>query len=116
MSEVWRGHDRVLGREVAVKLLTPLQAVDRDSHERVRSEARSAARLVHPNVASIFDFGVSSLGSRRAPYIVMELAEGATLADHLAEGPMDWRIAVRVCAEVSAALAAAHTQGVVHRD
>ncbi|MGW0218316.1 serine/threonine-protein kinase [Micromonospora chokoriensis] len=117
MSEVWRAHDQVLDRPVAVKLILP-GPHERDSPvERIRTEARSAARLVHPNVASVHDFGTSStLPGRPVPYIVMELAEGETLAAHLRAGPLDWRISVRVCAEVAAALAAAHAEGIVHRD
>ncbi|MBQ1024564.1 serine/threonine-protein kinase [Micromonospora sp. C95] len=117
MSEVWRAHDTVLDRQVAVKLVSPGQPDGADSVERIRAEARSAARLVHPNVASVHDFGTCDTGAgHRLPYIVMELAEGQTLAAHLRAGPLDWRIAVRVCAEVSAALAAAHAHGIVHRD
>ncbi|WP_230415502.1 serine/threonine-protein kinase [Micromonospora tarapacensis] len=117
MSEVWRAHDAVLDRPVAVKLLSPGQADWAASVERIRAEARSAARLVHPNVASVHDFGTcAATPGRELPYIVMELAEGQTLAAHLHAGPLDWRIAVRVCAEVSAALAAAHSHGIVHRD
>nr|WP_275941309.1 serine/threonine-protein kinase [Planosporangium flavigriseum] len=123
MSEVWRGYDQVLARPVAVKLLAPRQtaaqdcSADQDCGERARTEARSAAQLAHPNVASVYDFGMAPLPQgRQAPYIVMELVHGATLADHLAAGPMHWDIAVRICAEVSAALAAAHGQGIVHRD
>ncbi|TYB92022.1 serine/threonine protein kinase [Micromonospora sp. WP24] len=114
MSEVWRAHDTVLDRPVAVKVMSPGQD---SSVERIRAEARSAARLVHPNVASVHDFGTCAtpLG-RRTPYLVMELAEGETLAAHLRAGPLDWRISVRVCAEVCAALAAAHAHGIVHRD
>jgi len=117
MSEVWRAHDLVLDRTVAVKLISPGLDGEVASVERIRAEARSAARLVHPNVASVHDFGTATGpdGDER-PYIVMELAEGDTLAAHLRGGPLDWRIAVRVCAEVSAALAAAHAQGIVHRD
>jgi serine/threonine-protein kinase len=117
MSEVWCGHDQVLDRPVAIKVMTPEQATDRASDDRVRAEARSAARLVHPNVAGVYDFGTAVLPpGREAPFIVMELVEGATLADHLAAGSMDWRIAVRICAEVSAALAAAHAHDIIHRD
>ncbi|MET8045914.1 serine/threonine-protein kinase [Micromonospora sp. NPDC005215] len=123
MSEVWRAHDQVLDRPVAVKLILP-GADDQDGRhrqggpvDRIRAEARSAARLVHPNVASVHDFGTASTWpGRPVPYIVMELAEGETLAAHLRAGPLDWRIAVRVCAEVAAALAAAHAEGIVHRD
>ncbi|WFE40069.1 serine/threonine-protein kinase [Micromonospora sp. WMMD998] len=117
MSEVWRAHDRVLDHTVAIKLISPGLDGDAGSVERIRAEARSAARLVHPNVASVHDFGTATLPDGRAvPYIVMELAEGETLAAHLRAGPLDWRIAVRVCAEVCAALAAAHGHGIVHRD
>jgi eukaryotic-like serine/threonine-protein kinase len=117
MSEVWRAYDAVLDRSVAVKLVSPGQPDGTASVERIRSEARSAARLVHPNVASVHDFGSCDTGmGHELPYIVMELAEGQTLAAHLRTGPLDWRIAVRVCAEVSAALAAAHAHGIVHRD
>ncbi|MFE9694582.1 serine/threonine-protein kinase [Micromonospora sp. NPDC005806] len=117
MSEVWRAHDLVLDRTVAVKLISPGLDEEATSVERIRAEARSAARLVHPNVASVHDFGTSTApDGREVPYIVMELAEGETLAAHLRDGPLDWRIAVRVCAEVSAALAAAHAHDIVHRD
>lgn len=116
MSEVWRGHDRVLDRPVAIKLIGPAREPDA-CYDQVRTEARSAARLAHPNVAGVHDFGLAPVSPHRhAPYIVMELVEGDTLADHLRAGPLDWRIAVRVCAEVSAALAAAHVHRIVHRD
>ncbi|WP_406069352.1 serine/threonine-protein kinase [Micromonospora sp. NBC_01638] len=117
MSEVWRAHDQVLDRPVAVKLILPGPDDQDGPVDRIRAEARSAARLVHPNVASVHDFGTSSTWpGRPMPYIVMELAEGETLAAHLRAGPLDWRISVRVCAEVAAALAAAHAEGIVHRD
>jgi serine/threonine protein kinase len=119
MSEVWRGHDQVLDRPVAVKIMAPATAFavgDAGCADLVRTEARSAARLSHPNVAGVHDYGTSSSPGRDVPYIVMELVEGQTLGTHLAAGPLDWRIAVRVCAEVAAALAAAHSQDVVHRD
>jgi serine/threonine-protein kinase len=119
MSEVWRGHDRVLDRDVAVKIMAP--AVEGTLGEisgvdLVRTEARSAARLTHPNVAGVHDFGTSPAADREVPYIVMELVEGQTLSEHMTAGPLDWRIGVRICAEVAAALAAAHAEHVVHRD
>jgi serine/threonine protein kinase len=119
MSEVWRAHDRVLDRTVAIKIMAPAAEGllgDTDGVEVIRTEARAAARLSHPNVASVHDFGTSKSPGRELPYIVMELVEGQTLGDHLANGPLDWRIGVRVCAEVAAALAAAHAENVVHRD
>jgi len=118
MSEVWHGHDRVLDRAVAVKIMAP--AVEGTFGEAgvdlIRTEARSAARLAHPNVAGVHDFGTSPGTERDVPYIVMELVDGQTLSAHLRSGPLDWRIATRVCAEVAAALAAAHAEHVVHRD
>jgi serine/threonine protein kinase len=118
MSEVWRGHDGVLDRPVAVKIMHP--AVEGTLGETgvalVRAEARSAARLAHPNVAGVHDFGTSPGAGRDVPYIVMELVEGQTLSEHLAAGSLDWRISVRICAEVAAGLAAAHAENVVHRD
>jgi serine/threonine protein kinase len=119
MSEVWRGHDRVLDRPVAVKIMAP--AVEgalggAAGAELVRAEARSAARLTHPNVANVHDFGMASSPGHDVPYIVMELVEGRTLSEHLCTGPPDWRITARICAEVAAALAAAHAEQVVHRD
>jgi serine/threonine-protein kinase len=119
MSEVWRGHDEVLDRPVAVKIMAPsLEGTlgELVTTDLVRTEARSAARLAHPNVAGVHDFGTSQTPGRDVPYIVMELVEGQTLGDHLDSGPLDWRIAVRVGAEVAAALAAAHAEHVVHRD
>lgn len=120
MSEVWRAHDPVLDRPVAVKLIMPRHAADAggvDAYALIRAEARTAARLSHPNIAGVHDFGtVPEPPGPPAPYIVMELIEGRTLGAQLTLGPLDWRIAVRVCAEVSAALAAAHGGGIVHRD
>src|SRR3954462_12240048 len=79
MAEVWRGHDRVLDRPVAVKIMAP--AVEGTLGEvaggdLVRTEARSAARLAPPNVANVPDFGTSATPGREVPYIVMELVEG----------------------------------------
>ncbi|WP_084504542.1 serine/threonine-protein kinase [Actinoplanes sp. N902-109] len=119
MAEVWRGHDQVLDRPVAVKIMAPAvegTLGDVNSVDLVRTEARSAARLAHPNVAGVHDFGTSPAPDRDVPYIVMELVDGQTLSEHLQAGVLDWRIAVRICAEVAAALAAAHAQHVVHRD
>ncbi|MEU4782328.1 serine/threonine-protein kinase, partial [Micromonospora sp. NPDC023633] len=80
-------------------------------------EARAAARLTHPHVTQVYDYGEASLdGGVVVPYLVMELVEGRNLADRLAAGPLPWPEAVRVAGQVAAALAAAHRIGVVHRD
>ena len=119
MSEVWRAHDEVLDRHVAIKIMAPSaegSLADADAVDLIQMEARAAARLAHPNVAAVHDFGTSTTPTREVPYIVMELVEGQTLGEHLSGGPLDWRIGVRICAEVAAALAAAHAEHVVHRD
>ncbi|HET8681634.1 MAG TPA: serine/threonine-protein kinase [Micromonosporaceae bacterium] len=117
MSVVWCARDEVLGREVAVKVLAPKLAADADLLERIRIEARSAARLRHPNIVDIHDYGEASVDvGQPLPYVVMELVEGRSLADLLTAGPLPWRLAVVVGAQVATALAAAHARGVVHRD
>jgi hypothetical protein len=113
MSVVWRAYDEVLDREVAVKVLSPDVAADPAVLDRIRVEARSAARLRHPNVVEVHDYGETA---DRLPYVVMELVEGRSLAEVLTGGPLPWQSAVRVCAQVAAALAAAHARGIVHRD
>ena len=113
MSEVWRAHDEVLDREVAVKVLDTDATADPDLLDRIRVEARSAARLRHPNVVEVHDYGETE---DDVPYVVMELVDGRSLAEVLRRGALPWRSAVLICAQVAAALAAAHARGVVHRD
>ncbi|MGK5682136.1 serine/threonine-protein kinase [Actinoplanes sp. URMC 104] len=117
MSVVWRAHDDVLDRDVAVKVLSPGLARDPQLLARVRSEARAVARLRHPNVVDVYDYGEARgpLG-RTIPYVVMEVVEGRQLSQLLTGGALPWRLAVVICAQVAAALAAAHARGVVHRD
>jgi serine/threonine-protein kinase len=110
MSVVWRGYDEVLGRQVAVKVLAPSLAADRVFRARIRTEAQAAARLSHPHITNVYDYGESG----GVPYVVMELVDGVPLA--ACATPMPWRDAVAICAEVASALAAAHARGVVHRD
>jgi serine/threonine protein kinase len=116
MAIVWRAHDEVLDRIVALKLLTDDQCADPREIGRARAEAQFGARLAHPNVAAVYDFGTSRRGGRGAAYVVMELLDGRLLSDRVDRGPLNWRFAVRVCAELSAGLSAAHGQGIVHRD
>lgn len=115
MSVVWRAHDEVLGRAVAVKVLSRALVTDSGSRQRIRAEARAAAGLTHPNIAGVYDYGESG-GARSAPYIVMELLTGGTLADLLEEEPLPIARVLRIGAEVAGALAAAHEQGIVHQD
>ncbi|GIF09417.1 serine/threonine-protein kinase [Actinoplanes siamensis] len=118
MSVVWRGYDETLGREVAVKVLAPQLAMDRAFRDRLRQEALSAARLCHPHITGIYDFGEALLSEHlTVPYVVMELNDGESVGARIGrQGSLDWREAVMVCAEVASALATAHARGVVHRD
>ncbi|HET6533329.1 MAG TPA: serine/threonine-protein kinase, partial [Actinoplanes sp.] len=117
MSVVWRARDEVLDRDVAIKVLAGPYAADPDSRAQLRAEARATARLQHPHVTDIYDYGewTDEAGATVA-YVVMELLPGRTLSQRLAEGPLPPRLALRICSEVAAALAAAHAAGLVHRD
>ncbi|MGC4754817.1 serine/threonine-protein kinase [Micromonospora trifolii] len=113
MSAVHRAYDEVLERDVAVKVLV---ASDTNARQRIRGEAKAAARLSHPHVTSVYDYGESVLDGAEVPFVVMELLGGHTLEHRLVVGPLPPRAGLRVCAEVASALAAAHEQGLVHRD
>ncbi|MFJ5600995.1 protein kinase [Micromonospora parva] len=113
MSAVHRAYDEVLERDVAVKVLV---ASDSNAGQRIRGEAKAAARLSHPHVTSVYDYGESTLEGVAVPFVVMELLGGHTLEHRLVVGPLPPRAGLRVCAEVGSALAAAHEQGLVHRD
>jgi eukaryotic-like serine/threonine-protein kinase len=112
MASVWRAHDEVLARTVAVKVLHADLSRQETIRERFRREAVSAAKLVHPCIVSLFDTGVD--GDR--VFLVIEYVEGRTLADLLADGPMEPGEAVRIALRVASALAHAHSRGIVHRD
>jgi serine/threonine protein kinase len=113
MGEVWAARDLLLDRPVAVKVLGGALAGDGRAAERLRREARAAARLDHPNIARILDLGEQD----GRPYLVMELLEGESLAARIDRaGPMAPAEAARVVAAVADALQAAHSAGVVHRD
>src|SRR5215218_9286217 len=113
MARVYLASDRVLERPVAVKVLSPPHAQDPVFVERFRREARSAARLSHPNIVAVFDSGTDA----GLHYLVMEYVPGQSLAELLArQGRLTPRQAAELGVEVCAALAAAHAQGLVHRD
>jgi protein kinase-like protein len=118
MSEVWRGYDETLGRAVAIKVLSLQLAGDRVFRDRLRQEALASARLCHPHITGVFDFGEAALdGQVTVPYVVMELNDGESVSARIARrGRLPWREAVTVAAEVASALATAHARGVVHRD
>jgi len=117
MSVIWRARDELLERGVAVKVLADELAADSRCRDLVRTEARAAAALVHPHITATYDFGETvTADGRPTSYVVMELLEGESLAARLTQGPLPWTEALRVCAEVAEALAAAHRHGIVHRD
>ncbi len=122
MGEVWRATDQVLGREVALKVLKPEFSDDPTFRSRFETEARNAAALHHPNVASVFDFGelpaeAGSDSGKARPYLVMELVRGEPLSALLRKGePMSADIAANLVAQAADGLAAAHELGIVHRD
>jgi len=124
MGEVWRGTDELLGRAVAIKLLSDAHAADEQFRARFRAEARYAASLSHPGIARVFDYGESATGpadderpDTATAYLVMELVEGEPLSATLArESRMSVDAALDIIAQAASALAAAHDAGIVHRD
>ena len=108
MGRVWRAHDSVLGRDVAIKMIERgVETKDRGSFVR---EARAAARLHHTNIAVVHDV------DPEAGWLVMELVEGGTLRAQFANGPVPAPRVMKIAAQVLAALDAAHAAGVIHRD
>ncbi|MFF5217327.1 serine/threonine-protein kinase [Micromonospora sp. NPDC000442] len=118
MATVWRGYDLRLQRTVAVKLLSAPLLGDPAARDRIRREALAAARLDHPGVARVYDYGEQRHLTRTpTPFLVMEFVAGSTLAARLrAAGPLPADEALRIGQQVAAALAAAHEQDIVHRD
>ncbi|MEU1124594.1 serine/threonine-protein kinase [Streptomyces sp. NPDC005899] len=117
MGKVWRAHDEVLHRTVAVKELTAgLYAAEADRavlHARTQKEARAAARITHPGVVTVHDV----IEYDHRPWIVMQYVDGPSLADATKEsGEVDAREAARIGLHVLSALRAAHGAGVLHRD
>ncbi|MGY1731489.1 protein kinase [Geodermatophilus sp. SYSU D01045] len=119
MGQVWRGRDTLLARPVAVKVLRSEYADDPTFLARFRNEARHAAALTHPNIATVLDYGegADDATGEHLAYLVMELVEGAPLSTLIqTEGPLDPGAALSVLRQAAAALAEAHRSGVVHRD
>jgi serine/threonine-protein kinase len=120
MGEVWSARDTVLDRPVAVKVLKSEYADDALFRTRFETEARHAAALHHPGIASVFDYGESPLDDGSAvprPYLVMELVEGQPLSALLRPGaPLDPAVAQDLLAQAADALGVAHAAGIVHRD
>src|SRR4030095_12087129 len=108
----YRARDTRLNRDVALKILPESFALDPDRVARFRREAQVLASLNHPNIAAIY--GIEESNGVRA--LVLELVEGPTLADRIAQGPMPLDEALPIATQIVAALEAAHEQGIIHRD
>lgn len=113
MGEVWRARDDLLGRDVAVKLLRQHVAADPRFRERFRAEARITAGLTDPGIAQVYDYGEQN----GIAYLVMELISGEPLSSILARnGRLSAEVTLDVIHQTAAALHAAHSSGVIHRD
>jgi len=112
MGEVFRARDERLGRDVALKFISPASSDNPDHLRRFELEARAAAALNHPNILAIYDVGFQGT----TPYIVSELLEGKTLRQRLSEGPIPVREAADYAFQTAHGLTAAHDRHIVHRD
>ena len=113
MAEVYKAHDRLLARPVAVKILHEAYRSDMEFIERFHREAKSAARLSHPNIVSIYDVGVSG----NDHFIVMEYVQSSTLKKKIQdEGPLSLLTAVSIAKDIASGLTHAHANNIVHCD
>lgn len=113
MGEVYLAHDTRLGRKIALKLLSTRFTTDGDRLRRFEQEAHAASALSHPNVCVIHEVGETEDARH---YIAMEYIDGVTLRQHMAKKRVKLSEALDVAAQIAAALAAAHSAGIVHRD
>ena len=113
MAEVYRAHDKLLDRPVAVKILHEAYRSDAEFIEKFHREAKAAARLSHPNIVNIYDVGVDD-GDQ---FIVMEYVQGNSLKDKIREtGPLDILTATKIAKDIACGLAHAHANNLVHCD
>jgi serine/threonine protein kinase len=112
MGEVYRARDTRLDRDVALKVLPQLFVADPGRVARFQREAKTLAALNHPNIGGIY--GLEEANGVTA--LVLELVEGLTLADRIAQGPIPLHEALSIAKQIAEALEAAHEQGVIHRD
>ena len=113
-SEVWRGTDVVLARQVAIKLLHLGYAQHAEALARFRAEAQHAGALSHENIARVYDYGEPD--PPQPPFLVMEFIDGPSLAGALRSGPLDPARTMDIVAQAASGLHAAHLAGLVHRD
>jgi eukaryotic-like serine/threonine-protein kinase len=112
MGEVYRAHDAKLGRQVAIKVLSPSLVADPELLRRFEGEAKAVAALSHPNVLGIYDF----VRDQGLVFAVMELLEGENLREKMKAGALSHRRVVDIAVEVAKGLGAAHQRGIIHRD
>jgi serine/threonine protein kinase/tetratricopeptide (TPR) repeat protein len=112
MGVVYRAHDERLNRDVAIKVLPAGSLADDNTRKRFQQEAQALARLNHPNIATVFDFDCQGT----TDFLVMELLTRQTLADKLLSGPLPVNIVIKYGMQMAEGLAAAHQQGILHRD
>ena len=112
MGEVFRAHDGKLQRDVALKVLLAQLASTAEARARFEREALSVARLSHPNIVSIYEFG----DHNGLAYVVSELIDGETLRARLEQGPLPQRRAIAYALQIARGIGAAHARGIVHRD
>ena len=114
MATVYKATDKILKRNVAVKILRDEFTTDEEFIKRFEAEAQSAARLTHANIVSIYDVGSEG----NLYYIVMELIQGKTLKEIIIEerGPLPWKWSVNVAIQIASALEMAHRNNIIHRD
>ena len=118
MGEVWRGTDRLLGRDIAVKVVLPALMSDSVFLSRFRTEARLMAALRHPGIVQVYDYGEDAVvDGRRLDYLVMEYIEGVPLSERIKSvGRLGVAETLRIVAEAAEALQVAHEADIVHRD
>ena len=112
MGEVWRARDNLLGRDVAIKVLSPEAVRDTDRMRRFAMEAKAASSLKHPNILTVHEVGESEFG----PYLVTEYVEGDTVRALLNDGALPLAKAVDVAVQAAEGVASAHAVGIAHRD
>ena len=114
MATVYKAEDKILKRNVAVKILRDEFTTDEEFIKRFEVEAQSAAKLTHANIVSIYDVGVDG----NLYFIVMELIQGKTLKEIIVEekGPLPWKWSINVAMQIASALEMAHRNNIVHRD
>ena len=112
MGEVYKAHDPMLGRMVALKVLRQTLSADAAGVNRFLQEARAASALNHPNILTIHEVG----NHQESRFIVSEFVEGETLRQRIQRAPLTLREILDIVAQTASALAAAHAAGIVHRD